>query len=94
MANITVPIQVNMPDDWIEQIVNRLRNDPESEWAEIIRCKDCKHRPIKHGEFVDAPKGHDGFDDEICPCLCEDCYYNWMPEDDFFCKRGERREDE
>lgn len=41
MANITVPIQVNLPDDWIEQIVNRLRNDPESEWAEIIRCKDC-----------------------------------------------------
>lgn len=41
MANITVPIQVNLPDDWIEQIVNRLRNDPESEWVEIIRCKDC-----------------------------------------------------
>ena len=40
---ITVPIQVNLPDDWIEQIVNRLRNDPESEWVEIVRCKDCKH---------------------------------------------------
>ena len=43
MANITVPIQVNLPDDWMEQIVNRLRNDPESEWVEIIRCKDCKY---------------------------------------------------
>ena len=43
MANITVPIQVNLPDDWIEQIVSRLQNDPESEWAEIVRCKDCKH---------------------------------------------------
>lgn len=42
MANITVPIQVNLPDDWKEQIVNRLRNDPESEWVEIIRCKDCR----------------------------------------------------
>ena len=42
MARITVPIQVNLPDDWIEQIVNRLRNDPEAEWVEIIRCKDCK----------------------------------------------------
>lgn len=47
MANITVPIQVNLPDDWIEQIVNRLRNDPESEWVEIVRCKDCAHY-IKH----------------------------------------------
>ena len=46
MANITVPIQVNLPDDWVEQIVNRLRNDPESEWVEIIRCKDCKHHVL------------------------------------------------
>ena len=43
MAEIKVPIQVNLPDDWIEQIVNRLRNDPEAEWVEIVRCKDCKH---------------------------------------------------
>ena len=42
MAEITVPIQINLPDDWIEQIVERLRKDPESEWVEIIRCKDCK----------------------------------------------------
>lgn len=42
MANITVPIQVNLPDDWKEQIIDRLRNDPTSEWVEIIRCKDCK----------------------------------------------------
>jgi hypothetical protein len=43
MARIKVPIQVNLPDDWIEQIVNRLRNDPEAEWVEIVRCKDCKY---------------------------------------------------
>lgn len=42
MANITVPIQVNLPEDWIEQIIERLRNDPEVEWVEITRCKDCK----------------------------------------------------
>ena len=42
-AEIKVPIQVNLPDDWVEQIVNRLRNDPEAEWVEIIRCKDCGH---------------------------------------------------
>ena len=42
MAEIKVPIQVNLPDDWIEQIVNRLRNDPQAEWVEIVRCKDCK----------------------------------------------------
>ena len=48
MANITVPIQVNLPDDWIEQIVNRLRNDPESEWVEIVRCESCEHWKNEH----------------------------------------------
>ena len=43
MANITLPIQVNLPEDWIEQIIERLRNDPEVEWVEIIHCKDCAH---------------------------------------------------
>ena len=43
MTSITVPIVVNLPDDWIEQIVNRLRNDPDADWAEVVRCKDCKY---------------------------------------------------
>ena len=43
MAEMTFPIQVDLPDDWVEQIVNRLRDDPEAEWVEIIRCKECKH---------------------------------------------------
>ena len=43
MANITVPIQVNLPEDWIKQIIERLKNDPEAEWAQIIHCRDCKH---------------------------------------------------
>lgn len=58
---------------------------------EVVRCKDCKHRPYKDEDgCVWAPS----WDDLICPCLCEDSYYNWMPEDDFFCKRGEKREDD
>ena len=43
MAEIKVPIQINLPDDWVEQIVNRLKNDPEAEWVKIVRCKDCRH---------------------------------------------------
>lgn len=43
MANITVPIKVDLPDNWLEMIVDRLRNDPDSEWAQVIRCKWCKH---------------------------------------------------
>lgn len=61
---------------------------------EIIPCKECKHRPIK-----DDPDGADyGFNivaptdgDDLCPCLVEDGWYSWMPEDNFYCGRGERR---
>lgn len=46
MANLTVPIQVNLPEDWKEQIIERLRNDPESEWVPVVRCRDCVHYEI------------------------------------------------
>lgn len=63
----------------------------------IVTCKECKHRPIK-----DDPDGADyGFNiveptdgDDICPCLVEDGWYSWMPNDNFYCGRGERRNDE
>ena len=62
---------------------------------EIIRCKECKHRPIKedadgedYGFNVIAPNG-----DERCPCLVEDGWYSWMPKDNFFCGYGEREDE-
>ena len=66
MAEIKVPIQVNLPDDWVEQIVNRLRNDPEAEWVEIIRCKDCKHwREGTAFSYCDKLYGM-GVEDDYC----------------------------
>lgn len=65
MVNITVPIQVTLPDDWIEQIVNRLRNDPESEWVEIVRCKDCKFF-VSDMEWCEADEEHRAEPDAFC----------------------------
>ena len=79
MANITVPIQVNLPDDWIEQIVNRLRNDPESEWVEIVRCKDCGNW---NTDWNPSGDGH------YCGVI------DLTTGDDFYCAYGERRSDE
>ena len=60
---------------------------------EIIRCRECKHRPIKE----DADGENYGFNlieptegDELCPCLVSDGWYSWMPKDDFYCGYGER----
>lgn len=53
---------------------------------EIVRCKDCKHRPI----LDEDEELH--FPTYKCPCQCEDYYYSWMPKDDWFCGNGERKE--
>lgn len=29
-----------------------------------------------------------------CPFLCDDCYYNKMPDDDFYCGYWEGKQDE
>ena len=49
--------------------------------------------PLREVALMASPYWTTSWDDETCPCICEDCYYNWMPEDDFFCGKGERRED-
>ena len=60
---------------------------------ELVRCKECKHRPIKE----DADGKDYGFNlieptegDERCPCLVSDGWYSWMPNDNFYCGFGER----
>ena len=63
------------------------------ELVEIVRCKNCIHRPIVDPDRlrgVDPPKNIMGWDDYTCPCLNEeDGWYSWNPGDDFFCKYGE-----
>ena len=79
MAEIKVPIQVNLPDDWVEQIIERLRNDPEAEWVEIVRCKDCKY----------------GEQDDIGRWFCNDLGCQIGSEDGSgYCANAERRTDE
>lgn len=60
---------------------------------ELVRCKDCKHRPKKPNfETYES-----GFDLEFpegskCPCrCCDDEWYSWYPDDEWFCADGERR---
>jgi len=61
---------------------------------ELVRCKDCKHRP-KEPNFETYESG---FDLEFpegskCPCrCCGDEWYSWYPDDDWFCADGERKE--
>lgn len=71
----------------VEELKRRIESLPPAP-SEIIRCKDCKHRPKfdEEGEELHFPTYK-------CPCQCEDFYYSWMPKDDWFCGNGERREE-
>lgn len=60
--------------------------------GELVRCKDCKHRPVKPNDYKN---GFDlAFPDYKCHCQCEDGWYSWYPGDDWFCADGERRTDD
>lgn len=63
--------------------------------VEVVRCKDCKRRPyeVRKNIFSGEPVIECSPDDDgRCPCLSGDDYYSYIPEDDFFCAYGERRD--
>lgn len=73
----------------------RIEELPAADVVEVVRCKNCKHRPVvvnpsRPYGFGLAGPGSDPFGrDETCPYLCDDGYYNRMPDDDWFCNFGE-----
>lgn len=58
---------------------------------EIVRCKDCKHRPTmpEDGREVQDLE----FPDDVCPLQCGDAWYNREPDDDWYCANGEMSEE-
>lgn len=73
----------------LEQIIDE---EPSVDAVPVVRCKDCKHRPKRLEEGEDKGFNLD-FPDYECPCQCEDGWYNWMPDDNWFCGNGERKKE-
>lgn len=70
-----------------DEVVKGLKRLPSAQ-PEIVRCKDCKHKPSG-----DGVNHRITFPDERCPCQCDDSWYSWLPDDDWFCGNAERREE-
>lgn len=99
--------QVGYEDGYDDGYFDAKHEDFHGDFVEVIRCKDCKHRPIFEksgaGEYVDAPivaekklEGRIGKykrieRDYTCPLLWDSEESYAMPEGDFFCKYGERK---
>lgn len=72
-------------------MLKRLRDAPTVDVVPVVRCKDCKHRPIiTPGRYIN--RFDIEFPDDTCPCDCDDPFYRWYPADDFFCAKGEHKE--
>lgn len=56
---------------------------------DIVKCKDCIHKPI--GSDEDVCDHTIKFPDWKCPCRCEDNWYSWIPKDNWFCANGETK---
>ena len=56
--------------------------------GEIVRGKDCIHRPWDNGGYwpsIESP-------DRVCPFLSDEEYHDDIPPDDeFYCRYGERK---
>ena len=75
----------NSVERWKDMYLTK--HEPKrGELVEVVRCKDCKHRPTGTGVNHDIE-----FPDARCPCQCyEDYWYSWMPSDDWYCGNGEK----
>ena len=72
-------------------IEESIRDIEPKDTNRVVLCKDCKHRPTKPATY------RNGFDldfhsDYKCPCQCDDGYYSWYPDDNWYCANGERKE--
>ena len=79
----------------VQDIAKGLNAIPAADVREVVYCKDCRHAPSgksdgNAGGFdLEWPDG----DDYQCPFRCSDAWYSVMPDPDFFCANGERKEE-
>ena len=93
------PLKVILTDKEKEKFTRMLDEVPTADVVEVVQCKDCKHRPyLVPAKYDSSGKcikyAYITSIDEVCPYVCEDPWYNLVPEDNFFCGFGERKETE
>ena len=80
---------------WVATEETRLlKNLPSADVVEVVRCKDCKHKP--NGYIDDDVLRYPNFphkENNPCPCqVYGDQWYSRVPNGDFYCSYGERAE--
>lgn len=79
--------------EWTVKQMDKLQFVHVRDCVEVVRCKDCKHRPIDNrGIGDDYTNFAIEFPDDCCPCQRDDGWYNRYPPDNWFCADGERKD--
>lgn len=77
----------DMPVHELKAVLSDVRRMKAVDAVEVVRCKNCKHRPVNDKDGIPV------FKDGMCPCRCDDDpYYGWNPPDNWFCPDGEKKE--
>lgn len=60
MAQLTVPINVNLPKNWLDLVIERVKQD--GDYVLVTRCKDCaKHEYCRTSTVWAIPPKDDWF---------------------------------
>lgn len=65
----------------------RLERLPAADVVEVVRCRECIHRPSGTGVNHDVK-----FPDGVCPCQRPEPWNCWFPNDDWYCANGKRKD--
>lgn len=85
MVGITVPIKIDLPENWVDLIIERIKQDDD--WAVVVRCKDCVHR-IRNEHWNGSPHDIKAW----CALDNGDLMARNADDDDWFCADGKRRD--
>lgn len=42
MANIELPIKLDLPENCDDQVVEAMKKDPNADWVDVVRCRKCR----------------------------------------------------
>lgn len=92
--NTTISLDtVELITDGCEDAIKKI---PAIDAVPVVRCKDCKHAPrekiIGDELYIVEPEYENGTKDCTCPYVCIDSSYTEVPNGDWFCNKGERKD--
>ena len=66
---------------------------PAADVRPVVTCSECMYAPFGTDEGFDLEWPHDDWpENNPCPCKCDDGWYSYKPNPEFYCANGKREE--